>query len=63
MKRSLILLTMMALALLPLRAQERTAERTYVSTDRSVYVAGDRIWCSAFCVTGEGRLSDVSRVA
>ena len=63
MKRSLILLTMMALALLPLRAQERTAERTYVTTDRSVYVAGDRIWCSAFCVTGEGRLSDVSRVA
>ena len=63
MKRSLILLTMMVLVLLPLRAQERTAERTYVSTDRSVYVAGDRIWCSAFCVTGKGRLSDVSRVA
>ena len=63
MRRSLILLTMMALALLPLRAQERTAERTYVTTDRSVYVAGDRIWCSAFCVTGEGHLSDVSRVA
>ena len=63
MKRSLILLTMMVLVLLPLRAQERTAERTYVSTDRSVYVAGDRIGCSAFCVTGEGRLSGVSRVA
>ena len=63
MKRSLIILAMMVLALLPLRAQERTAERTYVTTDRSVYVAGDRIWCSAFCVTGEGRLSDVSRVA
>ena len=54
---------MMALALLPLRAQERAAERTYVTTDRSIYVAGDRIWCSAFCVTGQGRLSDVSRVA
>jgi len=54
---------MMALTLLPLRAQERTAERTYITTDRSVYVAGERIWCSAFCVTGEGRLSDVSRVA
>ena len=63
MKRSLIILAMMVLALLPLRAQERTAERTYVTTDRSVYVAGERIWCSAFCVTGEGRLSDVSRVA
>ena len=63
MRRSLILLIMMGLSLLPLRAQERTAERTYVTTDRSVYVAGDRIWCSAFCVTGEGRLSGVSRVA
>ncbi len=63
MRRSLILLIMMGLSLLPLRAQERTAERTYVTTDRSVYVAGDRIWCSAFCVTDEGRLSDVSRVA
>ena len=63
MKRSLMILAMMVLALLPLRAQERTAERTYVTTDRSVYVAGDRIWCSAFCVTGEGCLSDVSRVA
>lgn len=63
MRRSLILLIMMAWSLLPLRAQERAAERTYVTTDRSVYVAGDRIWCSAFCVTGQGRLSDVSRVA
>ena len=34
---------MMALALLPLRAQERAAERTYVTTDRNIYVAGDRI--------------------
>ena len=62
MRRSLILLTMMALTLLPLRAQERTAERTYLTTDRCIYVAGDRIWCSAFCVTEEGRLSGLSRV-
>ena len=63
MKRSLILLMVMVWSLLPLRAQERTAERTYVTTDRSVYVAGDRIWCSAFCVSGEGQLSGLSRVA
>lgn len=63
MRRSLILLLITGLALLPLRAQVRTVERSYVTTDRSVYVAGDRIWVSAFCVTGEGRLSEGSRVA
>ena len=63
MRQSLILLLITGLALLPLRAQVRTVERSYVTTDRSVYVAGDRIWVSAFCVTGEGRLSEGSRVA
>ena len=63
MRRPLILLTVICLALLPLRAQELMAERSYVTTDRSVYVAGDRIWCSVFCMTGEGRFSGLSRVA
>lgn len=45
-------------------AQDRIVERTYVTTDRSVYVAGDDVWCSAFCVdvTDGGRLSDFSSV-
>lgn len=53
------------LALLPLllSAQGRSVERTYVSTDKDVYVAGEKIWCSAFCVAPDGRLSKVSRVA
>jgi len=53
------------LALLPLllSAQGRSVERTYVSTDKDVYVAGEKVWCSAFCVTPDGTLSKVSRVA
>ena len=53
------------LALLPLLlcAQGRGVERTYVSTDKDVYVAGEKLWCSAFCVDPAGALSKVSRVA
>ena len=54
---------LMMFALLPLFGQTRTVERVYVSTDKTVYVAGDRIWCSAFCVDARGGLSPVSRVA
>ena len=40
------------LLLLPLCAGAQTTdvERTYISTDRDIYVSGDNIWCSAFCV-------------
>ena len=62
MKKTLIGI-MLVLSAGLLGAQERTVERTYVSTDRDVYVAGERVWCSAFCVTPAGRLSNVSRVA
>ena len=62
MKRLFFLLALLALPML-LPAQERVAERTYISTDKDVFVAGDRIWCSAFCVDGQGRLSAVSSVA
>lgn len=62
MKRlSILLLLTLVPMLLP--AQRRTVERTYVSTDKDVYVAGERVWCSAFCVDPSGKLSDVSRVA
>lgn len=54
-----------ALFCLPAFAQaDAVFERTYVSTDRQVYLAGDRIWCSAFCFNAEsGALSGASAVA
>ncbi len=43
---------------------DHLVERTYLSTDRDVYVAGDRIWCSAFCVDAvAGGLSGFSSIA
>ena len=60
MKRLLILL----LALLPMVAGAQGVERIYVSTDRSVYISGDEIWCSLFCLDGTTRqLSGYSAVA
>ena len=39
-------------------------ERCYLSLDRRVYVAGDNIWCSAFCVdAATGVLSGFSSIA
>ena len=62
MKKTTICL-MLALLPLLLSAQGRSVERTYVSTDKDVYVAGEKVWCSAFCVEPGGTLSKVSRVA
>ena len=43
---------------------DHLVERTYLSTDRDCYVAGDRIWCSAFCVdAATGVLSGFSSIA
>lgn len=40
------------------------AERIFVSTDRSVYIAGDQIWCSLFCIDKDsGKLSGYSAVS
>lgn len=40
------------------------SERVYLSTDKDVYVAGDIVWCSAFCLDGkDGGLSTLSSVA
>ena len=39
-------------------------ERTYVCTDRHIYVAGEDVFCSVFCFDGgSGSLSDFSSVA
>ena len=61
-----ICLLLAALLLFPgwLQASGRVVERTYLSTDRDVYVAGDVLWYSAFCVdASQGTLSQVSSIA
>ena len=65
MKRILpVNLLLLLLPLLPLRGAERIRERVYVSTDREVYVAGDAVWLSAWCVdAATGQLSAFSKTA
>lgn len=61
--RKLVLLFAILLCNLPLGARG-TVERSYVSTDRDIYLAGEKVWCSAFCVdAATSRLSPVSAVA
>ena len=63
MKRFLILLSF-CLTALPLSAQQRVRERVYVSTDRDVYVAGDAVWMSAWCLNAAtGHYSTLSKIA
>lgn len=63
MKRFLSLYLLL-LSVLPLAGAERIRERVYVSTDREVYVAGDAVWMSAWCVDAStGRLSEFSKTA
>ena len=60
--RFIILVTL----LLPgvLSGQSRLRERVYVSTDREVYVAGDAVWMSAYCMdASSGKLSSFSKTA
>ena len=63
MRRLLSIIIGLAGALCPAFAQ--SAERTYVTTDRDWYAAGETVYLSAFCVdVSDGvRLSDVSAVA
>ena len=64
MKKILTLLAAGLLSAGVLFAQERVAERTWLSTDKEVYVAGDMLWYSAFCLdAASGRLSPVSGIA
>ena len=51
------------LLLLPLLADAQKVERIYVSTDRTSYVSGERVWCSLFCADADGRLGGDSAVA
>ena len=61
--RNIVLLLTLLLSVAGL-AQERVVERTYLSTDRDVYVAGETLWYSAFCLdAARGTFSPVSSVA
>lgn len=54
----------LCLAALCASAQDHLAERMYITTDKSCYVAGESIWCSAFCVDAStGTLSEFSSIS
>ncbi|MCQ2141167.1 MAG: hypothetical protein MJY83_02335 [Bacteroidales bacterium] len=63
MKKFMIFILM--LTTMSLSAENRVSERVFLKTDRPVYIAGDKVWCSAFCVdaASSGRLSEVSSIA
>ena len=65
MKKNLTLLMFSLLLPLPgLLGAEPLRERVYISTDREVYVAGDAVWLSAWCLdAGTGQVSDFSKTA
>lgn len=64
MKNMLFLLAAVLLSALVAQAGDRVVERTYLSTDKEVYVAGDALWYSAFCVdVAKGTPSSVSDIA
>jgi hypothetical protein len=64
MKKILSLYFLLLLPLLSLQSAERLRERVYLSTDRDVYVAGDAVWLSAWCLdAGTGALSSFSKTA
>lgn len=65
MKKTILILMALCVAVSS-QAQkvEGVFERTALTTDRQAYIAGDRIWCSAFCFDLSDRsLSELSAVA
>ena len=64
MKKMCLIWVLAFASALSLAGQGRVVERTWISTDRDVYVAGDAVWYSAFCIdAARGTLSPVSSVA
>ena len=64
MKKILTILICLGVSLLSLYGAERLRERVYIATDRDVYVAGDAVWLSAWCVdAATGGLSSFSKTA
>ena len=48
--KKILAAAVLAFAFVAAHSQERVVERTYISTDKDVYVAGETLWCSAFCL-------------
>ena len=64
MKKLLTILFLLSIPLVSLSGRERIRERVYISTDREVYVAGDAVWMSAWCIdAATGELSSFSKTA
>ena len=64
MKKLLILIVSLLCLLPSASGAERLRERVYLATDRDVYVAGDAVWLSAWCVdAASGQLSSFSKIA
>jgi hypothetical protein len=64
MKKFLTILFLLMLPLVSLPGKERIRERVYISTDKEVYVAGDAVWMSAWCIdAATGELSSFSKTA
>jgi len=63
--KKLIFILVTILAAVNLSAEKRVVERTYLSTDKACYVAGDNVWISAFCldVADNNRFSEFSSLA
>lgn len=63
MRRYITILIVLAAASLSMKAQ--LVERTYVATDKNVYVAGDNVWVSVFTTdfSAGGVLTDFSSIA
>lgn len=62
MKLRTIISIFLTAASLVANAQSR-GERVYISTDRQIYIAGENIRCSAYCIGNDGRLSNFSMTA
>lgn len=63
MMRRLLYFFLSLSATFTLKAADPPVERIFVSTDREVYIAGDLVWCSLFCMDVSGSLSPFSAVS
>ena len=66
MRRITLSILFFACWVVPCHAQQRAIERIHISLDRTLYIAGERIWLSLYCfdLSGSRRLfSEVSSVA
>ncbi|MBE6223692.1 MAG: hypothetical protein E7122_00470 [Bacteroidales bacterium] len=64
MKKRGVFQLVLAFALLLQASGIHSMERVYVSTDKELYLAGESIWCSVFCIDeSTGKYSQFSSVA